>query len=181
MGISFEDLNRVSRFGVKKHIEIVDGYISSGLSLDDLTIHYGVDQESIAMILHGYGFYLGPAYGDPFDSKNKYKGLPFVLVQEFVSSAFPGFQKTDNGSICKGQADDGSVCEGSMDNGSVCKDCHLESFLDAAHPGWRMPQYKEKKSMFYLSPEELKMDPSKEESTHYPLKKSLFHKLIRRK
>ena len=131
MSITYEEQQLIESLGIKKHVEIVDGYIATGLDLDDITIHYGVDQERIIMVLHGYGFSVGSFAGDKEDSKKSFKKLPFHLVEAYISAHFPGILT---------ESDE--------------KQTTLNIWLDQNQPDWKNHLTKTKSSMFYLSPEE---------------------------
>lgn len=128
MSITLEECKKIESLGLKKHVQLVDGYISTGLDIDDITIHYAVDQEQILMVLHAYGFTAGPEYGDETDSKRKYKKLPFHYVEAYVSAHFPGI---------------------------VTDDTTIEEFLDSYDPNWLSGTFRTKSSLFGLSEEEL--------------------------
>ena len=140
MGITIEQLKQWDTLGIKKHLEIVDGYIASGLELDDLTIHYGVEQDRCAAILHGYRFGVGSAFEDDFDSIKKYKGIPFRWIEQYVSAYYPGL--TDE------NPEDAWI--------------NLESYLDIYQPNWKVVLGSSKHSMFRLSKQELEDNSSNE-------------------
>lgn len=132
MGITKEQLTQIEIFGIKKHLQIVDGYIASGLELDDLTIHYGIDQESCAIILHGYNFGLGSSFHDSFDSIRKYKAFPFSWIDQYVSTYYPGLLNENVDEI----------------------EINFESFLENYQPNWRAIAGASKRKMFGLSKHE---------------------------
>ena len=150
MAITKEELQMIEAIGLRKHIQIIDGYIATGLDIDDITIHYAIDQASIAMILHGYGFGLGLLYGDEFDSKKKYKGVPFPLVEEFVTACFPGFQNDEKVELNT-----------------------IDHYLDLHDPNWKNHLMKYKGNMFSLSEDELQGNIALNPSTEKKEKKLL--------
>ncbi len=132
MSITFEELQKLEDLDLKKHLQIVDGYIATGLELDDITIHYAVDQERIALVLHSYGFGLGSLFGDEKDARKNYKGVPFHMIEEFVSAYFPGFLT---------ESEDTAIT--------------LDDFLAMHYPDWKSQISKTKSSIFYLSQDEM--------------------------
>ena len=144
MSITIEEREQIEHLGVKKHVHLVDGYIASGLDMDDLTIHYAVDQERIQLVLRGYGFYPNPRSKDQFDAKRKYKGIPYQFVEEFITAFYPG--------ILAGE----DAAEKEIETGTETEQVTLEDFLDKNHPGWRNSQHHAKSSLFHLSDEELR-------------------------
>ena len=96
MSTAKEELDRIAAYGLRKHLALIDGYIFSGHGLDDLTIRHFVIQPDIAAILHAYGFYAGSDYGDDEDSRGRYRGMPYSLVEEYVTRFFPGLDSADS-------------------------------------------------------------------------------------
>jgi hypothetical protein len=133
LSITIEEREQIKDLGVKKHMHLVDGYIASGLDMDDLTIHYAVDQERIQLVLRGYGFYPDPWSKEQFDSRRKYKGIPYHFVEEFITAFYPGILADE----------------------TETEQVTLENFLDRYHPGWRNSQHLTRSSLFHLSDEEL--------------------------
>jgi hypothetical protein len=142
MSITFEEFQKIEMLDLKKHIQLVDSYISSGLDIDDITIRYAVDQERVLIVLHGYGFSAGPAYGDDSDTKKKYKGIAFPYVEAYITAYYPGL-----------------ITGIRMDNtNSQTFDKHMaiEDFLDENFPDWRSSLSQQKSSLFGISTDELK-------------------------
>lgn len=156
MSVTMEQLKQIEPLGIKKHVQIVDGYIASGLLIDDITIHYAVDQGTISTILHSYGFGLGSDFGDDFDSIKKYKGVPFHLIEQYVSTYFPGL----------------------LNESSEHADINLDSYLNIYQPNWRMISGQSKHNLFGLSEQELEGKAPYIEPKKPSNKKGLLGKLI---
>ncbi|MDF3002921.1 MAG: hypothetical protein K0Q48_3040 [Bacillota bacterium] len=141
MSITPEELQKIEMLDLDKHIQLVDGYIASGLDIDDITIHYAVDQERILIVLHSYGFSAGPAHGDETDSKKMYKGLPFHYIKAYIAAHYPGFIEEGN--------------EGNKSNTTSVNPITIEQFLNENDPDWRSRISKTKSSLFGISTAEL--------------------------
>lgn len=159
MAIAFEQMEKIKALGLRKHVQIVDGYIATGLDLDDLTIHYGLEQKVCIDILHGYGFGLGSIYGDTYDSKKKYKSIPFRLIENYVSVNYPGL-------IDKDLNDEG---------------ISIEFYLDNYQPNWRGLDDCTKHSMFTLSKKEMEGNPCYNGSKRISKKKCVLGILFNKK
>ncbi len=149
MSITIEEREQIKNLGLKKHVHLVDGYIASGLDMDDLTIHYAVDQGRIQLVLRGYGFYPNPGSKDQFDAKGKYKSIPYQFVEEFISAFYPGILAEETEAKPEGITVAEAVIETETEQVS------LENYLDINHPGWRNSQHLKRSSLFHLSDEEL--------------------------
>ncbi|QOX63260.1 hypothetical protein FRZ06_07820 [Anoxybacterium hadale] len=141
MAITSEEYKKIEMLNLDKHIQLVDGYIATGLDIDDITIHYAVDQERILIVLHSYGFSAGPVHGDETDSKKMYKGLPFQYIEAYVKEYYPGFIEEANE---KHNTDITSV-----------NHITIEQFLNENHPDWCSRISKTKSSLFGISTAEL--------------------------
>lgn len=142
MSITFEEFQKIEMLDLKKHIQLVDSYISSGLDIDEITIRYGVDQERVLIVLHGYGFSAGTAYGDETDTKRNYKSIAFPYVEAYVTAHYPGLVT--------------GIGKDNANNNFFDKHITIEDFLDMTFPDWRSSLSQQKSSLFGVSAAELK-------------------------
>lgn len=126
MSTSIENLRRVAELGLSAHQQIVDAYIALGYSIDKIAEAKGFYQPDSADVLHGYGFKLGPEWGDEEDDIGRYRKMPQALVNEYVRHFFPG------------------IDEAVPQN----RDITMEQYMDIYHPNWRAAAYEGKTSPF---------------------------------
>lgn len=77
-------------YSLREHKQIIDAYIALGYDLDTITLTKGFYQPDAAAVLKGYGFKLGPAWGDDTDDMGRFKKVPQVVVNEYVEKYYPG-------------------------------------------------------------------------------------------
>lgn len=141
MSITSKEFQKIEMLDLAKHVQIIDGYIASGLDIDDITIRYAVDQERVLIVLHSYGFSAGPAHGDGTDSQKIYKGLPFQYVKAYLTAYYPGFIVEEN--------------EEYKGSSTHVNHITIEQFLNEIDPDWRSRISRTKSSLFRISTAEL--------------------------
>ena len=135
MSAPIEKLRRLAGRDVKDHTAIFDLYVTVGRDLDYLSIKFGMDPEDLIYLLEGYGekirFTANSYDGDDpvirksieefgialdYSGKGRLKGLPRVLIEEYVERFYPG------------------IASEHPENDWI----NLENYLGQLHPGWQV-------------------------------------------
>ncbi len=128
MSTSIEILRRVAELGLSAHQQIVDAYVALGYSLDKIAESKGFYQPDSADVLRGYGFRLGPEWGDEEDDCGRFREMPQSLVNEYVRHFFPGI--------------DAAVPQN--------RDITMDQYMNIYHPDWNVQSRKEKPSIMRI-------------------------------